>query len=77
LRRFDGGRSATGEGELPVPDGGARILLCTAGAASLHRGDTTVQIKRGSAVWLADDDRGVRVTPDADDTQLFLATDGL
>jgi len=62
---------------LAVPDGGARILLCTAGTVCVHGGGRRVELRRGRAVWLPACDRGVVVRPAARHAQLFLAEDGL
>jgi mannose-6-phosphate isomerase len=84
LRRLDPGRldpgrleSDPGHAGIAVPDGGPRILLCTAGATRVRAGDVDVEVKRGSSVWLSAADHAVRVLPLAADTQLFLAGDGL
>jgi mannose-6-phosphate isomerase len=74
LRRWDG----TGATDpLPVPDGGPRILLCTAGSAGLTGPGGDMEIKRGGALWLGAEDTGVRLRPGAETTQLFLAADAL
>lgn len=75
LRRWAGPATAA---PLPVPDGGPRILLCTAGSACVRGGLTTdVELRRGAALWLPAQDLGVVVRPRAEHTQLFLAGDGL
>jgi len=71
LRRF------VGSGSAPVPDGGPRILLCTAGEAVVATHDTELALARGAAVWLAASDTGATVEPRSPGTQLFLAGDGL
>jgi mannose-6-phosphate isomerase len=73
LRRWDGGTDPT---PVPVPDGGPRILLCTAGTACIRSATGEVQIKRGASVWLGADDTGVALVP-GEHTQLFLASDAL
>jgi mannose-6-phosphate isomerase len=73
LRRWEGEGIAT----AAVPDGGPRILLCTSGAACVRSPAGELEIKRGASVWLADGDTGVGVQARAEDTQLFLASDGL
>jgi mannose-6-phosphate isomerase len=77
LRRFDGAAVPTAPGGVPVPDGGPRILLCTAGAARVRSGDDEVEIGRGASLWLAASETGVTIHPQAEDTELFLASDGL
>ena len=73
LRRFDG----DGGAEVAMPDGGPRILLCTAGSALVRvAGDERV-LRRGQALWLPADDRDVTVVAEESGTQLFLAGDGL
>jgi mannose-6-phosphate isomerase len=71
LRRF------TGTGPAAVPDGGPRILLCTAGAAVVAADGTELALARGDAVWLAASDTGAIVEPRTPSAQLFLAGDGL
>jgi mannose-6-phosphate isomerase len=71
LRRF------VGSGPAPVPDGGPRILLCTAGEAVVATHDTELALGKGAAVWLAASDTGATVEPRSPGTQLFLAGDGL
>jgi mannose-6-phosphate isomerase len=72
LRRCD-----AESGEVAVPDGGPRILLCTSGAASLRADGADLTLTRGAAAWLAASDTGVTVVPRAPGTQLFVASDGL
>lgn len=74
LRRLDSDVDPIG---IAVPDGGPRILLCTEGAACVRAGDVDVELKRGSSAWLSAEDRGLRVLPRTEGTQLFLAGDGL
>jgi mannose-6-phosphate isomerase len=62
---------------VAVPDGGPRILLCTAGAACVRSAEGELKIGRGTSVWLAAADTGVSVHGAADGTQLFLAGDAL
>ncbi len=75
LRRFDG--SADGAGPVPVPDGGPRILLCTAGAACVRSLGGDLELGRGASVWLGASDVGVTVEPHVEGTQFFLAGDAL
>ncbi len=72
LRRCDAGTT-----EVVVPDGGPRILLCTAGEACLRADGTDLTLARGAAAWLAASDTGVTVAPRVPGTQLFVASDGL
>ncbi len=74
LRRWESGPGACVA--VPVPDGGPRILLCTAGSACVRSPEADLKVQRGSSVWLAARDTGVSVHP-ADGTQLFLAGDAL
>jgi mannose-6-phosphate isomerase len=74
LRRWEGAGAAE---QVEVPDGGPRILLCTAGAASVAGPAGELEIKRGGSLWLGADDTGVRLSPGAEPTQLFLAGDAL
>jgi mannose-6-phosphate isomerase len=75
LRRFDAtGRSAE---RTPVPDGGPRILLCTSGTVCVRSADAELELPRGASLWLAAGDTGVTIRPEAENTQLFLASDGL
>jgi mannose-6-phosphate isomerase len=82
LRRWDatpptGSRPDEPADHVAVPDGGPRILLCTAGSACVHAGDGELKISRGMSLWLAAADTGVAVLDAADGTQLFLAGDAL
>jgi mannose-6-phosphate isomerase len=60
-----------------VPDGGARILLCTAGSACVRGADSEMKLRRGGALWLPARDRGLSILAGNGYTQLFLAGDGL
>ena len=62
---------------VAVPDGGPRILLCTAGAASVRSEGRELELGRGRSVWLSAGDRGVTVHARMPHTQLFLAGDAL
>jgi len=73
LRRFDGAPGSP----VAVPDGGPRILLCTAGAARACSQAGELEIGRGASLWLAASDKDVTVEPRAEGTQLFLASDSL
>jgi mannose-6-phosphate isomerase len=73
LRRFDG----TPGQAVAVPDGGPRILLCTAGAACVRSLGGELEIGRGASMWLAASDNDVTIEPRAEGTQLFLASDAL
>jgi len=72
LRRLD-----ADSGEVPVPGGGPRILLCTAGAVGIRSGDGSMEIKRGRAVWLGAGETDVALEVRVEGTQVFLAGDGL
>ncbi len=73
LRRFEGAPGSP----VPVPDGGPRILLCTAGGARVRSLAGELEIGRGASVWLGATDTDVTVEPRAEGTHLFLASDGL
>lgn len=75
LRRWDS--PPAGADHVAVPEGGARILLCTAGSAALRSPGGELKIGRGASVWLAAGDTAVAVHDAADGTQLFLAGDAL
>jgi len=60
-----------------VPDGGPRILVCTAGAACLRSPAGDLDLPRGASVWLAAADTGLTVHSRVPGTQLFLAGDAL
>jgi mannose-6-phosphate isomerase len=82
LRRWDATPLAGTHPDGPtdhvaVPDGGPRVLLCTAGAACVRAPESELKISRGMSLWLAAADTGVAVRDAADDTQLFLAGDAL
>ncbi|MCE3550161.1 mannose-6-phosphate isomerase, class I [Pseudonocardia sp. RS11V-5] len=64
-------------GSLPVPDGGARILLATGGKACVRAGSEALELPKGAALFLAATDSGVEVESAAPGTQLHLAGDGL
>jgi mannose-6-phosphate isomerase len=73
LRRFEGAPGSP----VHVPDGGPRILLCTAGGARVRSLAGELEIGRGGSVWLNAADTDVTIEPRAEGTQLFLASDGL
>jgi mannose-6-phosphate isomerase len=64
-------------GSLPVPDGGARILLATGGKACVRAGGEMLELPKGAALFLAATDTGVEVESAAPGTQLHLASDGI
>ncbi len=70
-------RCAATSGRVAVPEGGARILLCTGGDAVIAAKGAELALSKGAAVWLAASDTGVTVEPRTPSTQLFLAGDGL
>jgi mannose-6-phosphate isomerase len=73
LRRFEGPAGT----DVAVPDGGPRILLCTAGSALVRAAGAQQVLGRGRALWLPFDDRDVTLVAQEPGTQLFLAGDGL
>ncbi|GAA2875662.1 mannose-6-phosphate isomerase, class I [Pseudonocardia halophobica] len=75
LRTWSSGDGLTGS--LPVPDGGARILLATGGKACVRAGSEILELPKGAALFLAAGDSGVEVESAAPGTQLHLASDGL
>jgi mannose-6-phosphate isomerase len=77
LRRCDAGTDEVPMAEVEVPDGGPRILLCTAGEACVRADGLSLTLARGAAAWLAASDTGVTVVPLVPGTQLFVASDGL
>jgi mannose-6-phosphate isomerase len=77
LRRLDGSDDGEGAGEVPVPDSGPRILLCTRGSATVRGRRAEHALTRGRALWLSASDKDVVVVPQEPGTQLFLACDGL
>jgi mannose-6-phosphate isomerase len=82
LRRWDATPPAGSAPDEPtdhvaVPDGGPRILLCTAGSACARAADGELKISHGMSLWLAAADTGVTVLDAAEGTQLFLAGDAL
>jgi mannose-6-phosphate isomerase len=74
LRRLQAEPAA---GPVDVPDGGPRILLCTAGSACLRGPGGKLELRRGASAWLGADDTALTVVAMADGTQLFLAGDAL
>ncbi|MDQ2722959.1 MAG: mannose-6-phosphate isomerase, class I [Actinomycetota bacterium] len=58
------------------PDG-PQILLCTAGAAQVRCGDTTVRLSTGGALWVAAGDPAVQVVAEETGAQIFRVRDGL
>ena len=77
LRRWEAPDGGSGSGPVAVPDGGPRIMLCTAGKAVLRGSAGDLEIGRGQAAWLAAGDLSVTVHDAAGGTQLFLAGDAL
>ncbi len=82
LRRWEsapapGTRSDDPTDHVAVPEGGPRILLCTAGSACVRSSDGELKIGHGDSLWLSAADTGVTVHDAADGTQLFLAGDAL
>jgi mannose-6-phosphate isomerase len=77
LRRCDAGTAEVPMPEVEVPDGGPRILLCTAGEACVRADGLALTLARGAAAWLAASDTGVTVVPRVPGTQIFVASDGL
>jgi mannose-6-phosphate isomerase len=75
LRTWQSGDGLTGS--LPVPDGGARILLATGGKACVRAGSELLELPKGAALFLAATDTDVEVESAAPGTQLHLASDGL
>ncbi len=73
LRRWE----VTERAKCTVPGAGARILLCTAGGASVTSASDSLPLERGDAVFLADADTGVELATEPDGAQVFLAGDGL
>jgi mannose-6-phosphate isomerase len=73
LRRFDGAPGSP----VPVPDGGPRVLLCTAGGARVRSLGGELELRRGASLWLSAADTDVTLEPSVEGTQLFLASDGL
>jgi mannose-6-phosphate isomerase len=75
LRRLHADAPSTGP--TAVPDGGPRILVCTAGSACVRSEGGSLLLGRGASLWLSAADTGVVVEARATGTQLFLASDGL
>jgi len=73
LRRWE----VTERSKCTVPGAGARILLCTAGSATVTSPSGCLSLERGQALFLADGDTGVELATDPDGAQVFLAGDGL
>ncbi|GAA4540288.1 mannose-6-phosphate isomerase, class I [Pseudonocardia xishanensis] len=62
---------------LPVPEGGARILLCTAGKTCVRAGDDLVELEKGAALFLGAHESGVEIESASPGTHLHLAGDAL
>lgn len=62
---------------VPVPDGGPRILLVTAGAAVVNAGGSSTRLCKGNGLFLSDADEGVRLVGVAPGSHLHLASDAL
>ncbi|MDN5858232.1 MAG: mannose-6-phosphate isomerase, class I [Pseudonocardia sp.] len=78
LRRYESGPALDpAAGPVAVPDGGPRILLCTAGAACLRGADRELRLARGASAWFGAGDTGATVAPLVEGSQLFLAGDAL
>jgi len=73
LRRWE----VTERAKCSVPGTGARILLCTAGSATVTSASGCLALERGGAVFLGDADTGVELAVGPDGAQVFLAGDGL
>jgi mannose-6-phosphate isomerase len=75
LRTWRGAEGLTTH--LPVPAGGARVLLCTAGRACVRAGDEVVELGKGAALFLGADDFGAEIESARPGTHLHLASDAL
>nr|WP_211176933.1 mannose-6-phosphate isomerase, class I [Pseudonocardia acidicola] len=75
LRRWDTTQAVGAAGT--VPDGGPRILICTAGGVCLRSGERIVELTRGRSLFLAAADRKIEIESAEPSTQLFLASDAL
>ncbi|MGH3210865.1 MAG: mannose-6-phosphate isomerase, class I [Trebonia sp.] len=67
-------RAELGPGEVPVPGGGARIVLCVDGAAALRANSGTLKVARGESCYLSAADGAVTASGPA---HLFIAGSGL
>lgn len=62
---------------VPLPTDGARIVLCTAGRATVTSGTGgSLQLSRGESLWLGAGDLGAEASAAEGPAQLFVATDG-
>lgn len=66
---------------VPLPADGARIVLCTAGRATVTARSTSgagreLSIGKGESLWLGAGDTGARAISVETPAQLFVATDG-
>jgi mannose-6-phosphate isomerase len=77
LRRLESDGTEIHAAGVPVPDGGPRILLCTAGSARVRAPEADRVVARGQALWLGAKDTGMTVFPREVGTRLYLAGDGL
>jgi len=76
LWRVDWARANRDE-VVPLPTDGPRIVLCTAGRATVTTAaGRELSIGRGESLWLGAGDTGARATATETPTQLFVATDG-
>jgi len=67
-------RAELGSGEVPLPSGGARIVLCVDGAATLRANSGTLKVGRGESCYLSAADDAVTASGPA---ILFIAGSGL
>jgi mannose-6-phosphate isomerase len=74
LRRLEADPAA---GPVEVPDGGPRILLCTAGSVCVRGREGRLELRRGASAWLGAEDTALTAEALAEGTQLFLAGDAL
>ncbi|MDI9914839.1 mannose-6-phosphate isomerase, class I [Rhodococcus sp. IEGM 1379] len=73
LTRIEFGEGTT---ESVVPEGGPRILICTAGAVTARCGSSELDLGAGRSAWISADEPAVRITAKSMHAQVFSASVG-
>ncbi|QNG19436.1 mannose-6-phosphate isomerase, class I [Rhodococcus triatomae] len=76
LSRIELTDASTGPNSFVLGGDGPRVLLCTAGTATLVAGDRSLELSQGAAAWIAAEDPEVVITPLGGRVQLFSASTG-
>lgn len=73
LTRIEFGEGTT---ESVVPEGGPRILICTAGAVTARCGSSELDLGAGRSAWISADEPAVRISAKSTHAQVFSASVG-